>query len=149
MGWKNVNAVIENRLYLGNTVAAKSSRSLTERHITHILSVCHDPIPAEAPESGICHMRIPVEDVAHEDLVIQLPAACAFIHRALQDGGVVLVHCTQGISASPAVVAAYLMWSRRISVADALNIVRIGNYYPCVVFYLLTLLPIQHATRLG
>ena len=68
MGWKNVNAVIEKRLFVGKYVAvtllyfcfypsfisilaAKSSRSLTERQITHIVSVCTDPIPADVPES--------------------------------------------------------------------------------------------------
>ncbi|KAF8914162.1 protein-tyrosine phosphatase-like protein [Gymnopilus junonius] len=124
MVWKNINAVIENRLFLGNIMAAKSTRSLTENRITHILSVCSDPIPAEAPEAGIVHKRIAVEDVDYADLLIHLPSACQFIDQALRSGGVVLVHCVQGISRSAAVVAAYLMWSRRIPVAQALDIVR-------------------------
>lgn len=124
MGWKNINAVIENRLFLGNILAAKSSRSLTERRITHILSVCNDQVPAELPQSGICHMRIPVEDVDYEDLLIHLPSACQFIEEALRGGGNVLVHCVQGISRSAAVVAAYLMWRRRVGVTEALEMVR-------------------------
>jgi dual specificity phosphatase 12 len=88
-------------------MAARSSRSLTERRISHILSVCHDPIPAELPESGITHMRIPVEDVDYADLLIHLPNACRFIDRALRSQGVVLVHCVQGLSRSAAVIAAY------------------------------------------
>ncbi|KDR83936.1 hypothetical protein GALMADRAFT_55087 [Galerina marginata CBS 339.88] len=124
MVWKNINAVIENRLFLGNIMAARSTRSLTENRITHILSVCSDPIPAELPEAGIYHQRIAVEDVDYEDLLIHLPAACHFIDQALRSGGVVLVHCVQGISRSAAVVAAYLMWSRRIPSTQALEIVR-------------------------
>jgi dual specificity phosphatase 12 len=88
-------------------MAARSTRSLTERRITHILSVCTDPIPAELPESGIRHMRIPVEDVDYADLLIYLPSAVQFIDNALKNGGVVLVHCVQGISRSAAVIAAY------------------------------------------
>jgi dual specificity phosphatase 12 len=88
-------------------MAARSSRSLAERRITHIISVCPDAIPAELPESGICHMRIPVEDVDYADLLIHLPSACRFIDQALRGGGVILVHCVQGISRSAAVVAAY------------------------------------------
>ncbi|KAG7096754.1 hypothetical protein E1B28_004166 [Marasmius oreades] len=105
-------------------MAARSTRSLTERRITHIISVCPDPIPAELPESGIRHMRIPVEDVDYADLLIHLPSAVRFIHEAMRSGGVVLVHCVQGISRSAAVVAAYIMWSSRVNATQALEIVR-------------------------
>ncbi|KAG6821552.1 hypothetical protein H0H93_000061 [Arthromyces matolae] len=123
--WKNISPIIENRLFLGNIQAARSSRSLSERNITHILSVCNDHIPAELPESGVRHMRIPVEDVDYEDLLIHLPSACRFIEEALRSGGNVLVHCVQGISRSATVIAAYLMWRRRASNAtEALQMVR-------------------------
>ena len=128
-------------------MAARSTRSMTENNITHIVSVCADPIPGEAPASGICHMRIPVEDVDYADLLIHLPSACQFIDQALRSGGVVFVHCVQGISRSAAVVAAYcrlsififqltsfnhkhaVMWSRRIRCPQALDIVRNGKRY--------------------
>jgi predicted protein tyrosine phosphatase len=88
-------------------LSARSSRSLTERRISHIISVCPDPIPAELPESGITHMRISIEDVDYADLLSHLPAACRFIDQAMRDGGTVLVHCVQGLSRSAAVIAAY------------------------------------------
>ncbi|KAF8195680.1 protein-tyrosine phosphatase-like protein [Mycena galopus ATCC 62051] len=122
MVWKNVDAIIENKLYLGNLVAARSTRSLTERRITHVLSVCADPIPAELPQSGITHFRINIEDVDYADLLIHLPSACQFIDRAIRSGGAVLVH--DGLSRSAAVVAAYLMWSYRLSATKALETVR-------------------------
>lgn len=129
-------------------MAARSTRSLTENRITHILSVCTDPIPAEVPESGICHLRIPVEDVDYADLLIQMPTACRFIEQSLRSGGVVLVHCGQGLSRSPAIVAAYcklittffliclskltnrviVMWSKRVGVAAAVDMVRDGGF---------------------
>jgi dual specificity phosphatase 12 len=141
MGWKNVNAIIEGKLFLGNLNAARSSRSLSERRITHIVSVCSDHIPGELPESGMTHMRIPVEDVDYADLLIYLPAAMRFIHKALSEHGVVLVHCVQGLSRSATVVAAYrqpsfrvskqtsqplliVMWSRRMNATAALEIIR-------------------------
>jgi len=124
MPWRNINAVIEDRLYLGNIMAARSTRSLTENRITHILSVCADQIPAELPEAPYTHMRIAVEDVDFADLLIHLPSACRFIDSALRSGGIVLVHCGQGLSRSAAVVAAYLMWSRRIDATQALEVVR-------------------------
>jgi predicted protein tyrosine phosphatase len=94
-------------VHLTSIMAARSSRSLSERRISHILSVCSDAIPAELPESGITHMRISVEDVDYADLLIHLPHACNFIDHALRSQGVVLVHCVQGLSRSAAVIAAY------------------------------------------
>ncbi|EGO02170.1 hypothetical protein SERLA73DRAFT_177969 [Serpula lacrymans var. lacrymans S7.3] len=124
MGWKNVNTIIEGKLYLGNIQAARSSRSLSERKISHIISVCSDQIPAEDPASGFTHLRINVEDVDHADLLIELPRACRFIDKAIHNGGTVLVHCVQGLSRSAAVVAAYLMCTRRIRSTQALDIIR-------------------------
>ncbi|TFK55445.1 phosphatases II [Heliocybe sulcata] len=124
MGWKNVSTVIDGKLYLGNVSAAISTRSLSERRITHIVSVCNDPIPADLPESGIRQLRIPVEDVDYADLLIHLPAAVRFIHQAIQENGIVLVHCGQGLSRSAAVVAAYLMYTKRLNATAALEEVR-------------------------
>ncbi|KAF5337829.1 hypothetical protein D9758_015705 [Tetrapyrgos nigripes] len=122
--WKNISAIIPNRLYLGNLISARSTRSLTEHRITHVLSVCTDPIPAELPESGIRHKRIAIEDVDYEDLLIHLPCAVNFIQTSLQDGGVILVHCDHGVSRSAVVIAAYLMFTEHISSVKALEMVR-------------------------
>jgi dual specificity phosphatase 12 len=82
--------------------AALSPRTISERQITHIVSVCTDPIPADLPAGGIKQLRIPVPDVDYADLLIHFPAACHFIQKALDGGGSVLVHCNQGLSRSAA-----------------------------------------------
>ncbi|KAJ7160211.1 hypothetical protein C8R46DRAFT_1353961 [Mycena filopes] len=105
----DLNAIIPNKLYLGNLRAARSSRSLAEHRITHILSVCDDPIPAEVPQSGFHHMRISVEDVDYADLLIHFPSTCLFIDHVVRGRGTILVHDVLGLSRSAAVVAAYPM----------------------------------------
>ena len=91
--------------------AARTPRTLSERRVTHIVSVCTDPIPADVPAGGIRQLRIPVEDIDLVDLLIHFPAACRFIHQAIAEGGVVLVHSNEGKSRSAAVVAAYVSTS--------------------------------------
>lgn len=61
-----------NLLLSHSITAACSPRSLSERHITHIVSVCSDPIPSELPESGLKHLRIAVEDVDYADLLVSI-----------------------------------------------------------------------------
>jgi dual specificity phosphatase 12 len=90
-------------------VSAQSTRSLTERRITHIVSVCTDPIPAHHPQSGIRYLRVPVEDQPYEDLLIWMSHTCRFIDEALRTGGVVLVHGVHGLSRGATIMAAYRM----------------------------------------
>ncbi|KIY49394.1 phosphatases II [Fistulina hepatica ATCC 64428] len=124
MPWRDVNVVMD-RLLLGNLRAARSARTMTDRQITHVLSVCRDDVPAQSPQSGLTHMRVPVEDSDLEDLLIYFQSTCGFIHSALTSGGTVLVHCGEGLSRSAAVIAAYLMWSRRTrNATEALDRVR-------------------------
>jgi dual specificity phosphatase 12 len=124
MGFKNVSVIIDGRLFLGNLVSAQSTRSLTERRITHIVSVCVEPIPAHHPQSGIRYLRVPVEDKPDEDLLFWMPHTCRFIDEALRSGGVVLVHGVHGLSRGATIMAAYLMWSRRVSAPEAMDMVR-------------------------
>ena len=57
-------------------------------------------------------------------MLIHLPGACRFIHDAINSGGVVLVHCVQGVSRSASVVCAHLMHAYGWTPAQALQFVK-------------------------
>jgi len=95
--------------FSSSLVSAQSTRSLTERRITHIVSVCVEPIPAHHPQSCIRYLRVPVEDKPDEDLLFWMPHTCRFIDEALRSGGVVLVHGVHGLSRGATIMAAYRM----------------------------------------
>ncbi|KAF7291072.1 MAP kinase phosphatase 2 [Mycena chlorophos] len=125
MVWRNVDPIIENKLYLGNLVAARSTRSLTgitPHHMSSPFAPKRSRPNCRSLASNICASRSRTLDYA--DLLIHLPSACQFIHQALQAGGTVLVHDVQGISRSAAVVAAYLMWTQRLNATRALETIR-------------------------
>ncbi|KAI0068524.1 phosphatases II [Artomyces pyxidatus] len=116
---RNIDAIIDNQLYIGNLSAATSLDLRRQFGITHILSVCPD-----YPSQGPNHLTIPVQDNEYEDLLIHLPAACRFIQTSLNGGGRVLVHCVMGISRSATVIAAYLMMTRHITSHKAIAMIK-------------------------
>jgi Dual specificity phosphatase, catalytic domain len=65
-----------------------------------------------------------LQDSPVEDLLCVLYDALDWTHAALASGGVVLVHCSQGVSRSAALVCAYLMWSEKLSFDAAFEAVK-------------------------
>ncbi|KAF8555573.1 phosphatases II [Imleria badia] len=116
----SINAVIDDKLYIGNLSAALSQDVRKKLGITHLLSVCTEHTFDPQPNA----MVISVQDSEYEDLLIHLPGACHFIETALSSGGKVLVHCVMGISRSATVISAYLMVSQRLSVSAAIQYIR-------------------------
>lgn len=68
-------------------------------------------------------LRIDVEDNGRPDetrrMIGLLPKAILHIHEQLTAGNKVVVHCTDGMQRSPAVVAAYLVAKRRMTAWEA------------------------------
>ncbi|KAJ6581101.1 protein-tyrosine phosphatase-like protein [Mycena capillaripes] len=118
---ESFNAIIDDKLYLGNLSTAESPQLLARLGITHVLSVCPDYL---APAETVQHLILPMVDDEHFDILAHLPTTCRFIQEALDGGGRVLAHCVMGISRSATVVCAYLMFSQHISAAQAIRLVR-------------------------
>jgi predicted protein tyrosine phosphatase len=64
-------------------------------------------------------LRISVKDSADEKLIQKFPEVLEFIHHARSVHKPVLVHCSMGVSRSPAVVIAYLIKYEEMTLYDA------------------------------
>lgn len=73
---------------------------------------------------AVAHYKFAVDDAPHADLSVHFSRAHELIESALARGQCVLVHCAEGVSRSPAVVCAHLMFKRGIDAFDALDTVK-------------------------
>ncbi|CCG84943.1 protein of unknown function [Taphrina deformans PYCC 5710] len=115
---------IQPGLYLGDLPAAKDILSIESKRISHVLSVCHVPDLTYPADLRIRHKHIDVDDARDEDLLDHFKDCWRFIRDCLDEGGRILVHCEQGISRSPTVVAAYLMRAERMHPVSALTYIK-------------------------
>lgn len=114
--------------------------------ITHVLSIMRD---GPAPIPGITHLAIDALDIESEFLLdAAVPAALNFIQAALDAQGCVLAHCQHGHSRSVAIVSAFLMRSRGISAAAAVDIVAAARLIDINPAFQIQLLILQHANNL-
>lgn len=120
-------------LWLGSIASVKNYRCLETAGFTHIISVMtYEEIAErdiEIPER-IVWTIISVEDDGVEHLYSHLESATISIDNILKAGGRVLVHCMDGISRSPTVIIAYIMWRLGLRLIAALVYVR--ERRPCV-----------------
>uniref|UniRef100_A0A8D0BQH1 Dual specificity protein phosphatase 12 n=1 Tax=Salvator merianae TaxID=96440 RepID=A0A8D0BQH1_SALMN len=84
------------------------------------LLVVDSELPEAARTVGMeAVLHVQVLDQPGEDLLSHLDACTAFISRAQERGGVVLVQCQAGVSRSVAVVTAYLVKANSLTLEEA------------------------------
>eukprot|EP00753_Platysulcus_tardus_P015869 PLAT5321.2.p1 GENE.PLAT5321.2~~PLAT5321.2.p1 ORF type:complete len:268 (-),score=14.82 PLAT5321.2:72-875(-) len=116
-------------VWIGPQRAAGKVAALEAAGITHVLTANGQPprlllAMAARKMTALQNLVLELDDEPEEDIASTFPTAIAFIQKALAEGGGVLVHCTAGISRSCTIVCAYLMATQRISVEEALHVVR-------------------------
>ncbi|KAI7803584.1 putative dual specificity protein phosphatase 16-like [Triplophysa rosa] len=109
-------------LYLGAETDVTQD-GLSDRGISYVLSVSRCcPQPSFLPQSQ--YLRIPIDDSLRDDLLPWIPRALHFIDGAMSLGCSVLVHCAAGISRSPALAVAYVMYSMKMDLDHAYRFVK-------------------------
>ncbi|XP_054463351.1 dual specificity protein phosphatase 16 [Anoplopoma fimbria] len=115
-------SVILPRLYLGAESDVTQER-LASLGISYVLSVSRcSPQPSFLPHSR--YLRIPIDDSLWDDLLPWIPQALHFIDAAMSSGASVLVHCAAGISRSPALAVAYIMYRLGMDLDHAYRFVK-------------------------
>ncbi|XP_034396360.1 tyrosine-protein phosphatase MSG5 [Cyclopterus lumpus] len=110
------------RLYLGAEGDVTQER-LASLGISYVLSVSRcSPQPSFLPHSR--YLRIPIDDSLWDDLLPWIPQALHFIDAAMSSGASVLVHCAAGISRSPALAVAYIMYRLGLDLDHAYRFVK-------------------------
>ena len=111
---------IEDRLFLGSDVVARSLSTLLAHGITHVVNAAGTACPEyHARDGRLTYLTLHLYDSPGEDLSPVLYEALDFIEGALNGGGAVFVHCQQGVSRSSTVVVAHTMRTRRWPFTEA------------------------------
>ena len=133
------SSILDDFLYVGGVKVASNLDTLLQNNITHIINCVGQKCENLWP-NHFKYLRYEIPDNGTDDICIYLRSAFEFIEQAKSRNGKILIHCVKGISRSPAIAIGYLMWKRRLTVEDALIIVRghrqIADPNPSFVFQL-------------
>ena len=116
---------ITENLYLGKLSGAKNIDKIKKLGIKKVLSLTEEFCWPNYNESdNIIHKKLIVGDSERQNIIKYFGECLNFI----KGDDKVLVHCAGGISRSPTVVIAYIMWSKKMSYKEALEFVREKRY---------------------
>lgn len=96
---------ITNQIWLGSSQDAKDAATLKAAGITHILNVAEDLPPALGWKDGFAHYHVGLRDDTNHPA--KYKAACNVLAALVEEGHKVLVHCHEGRSRSPYIVALF------------------------------------------
>lgn len=115
---------------MGDALAfAARTPSVVKNHtVTHVLTLTNTPpewrqVLGENDPIPFVTMFVPVSDQPSSDLLGYFDSCVRFIKEGIDSNGTVLVHCEHGVSRSPTVVVAYLMWKECVPLKVAMEVV--------------------------
>ncbi len=110
---------ITDTIFLGNMDAAFNIKKLKNLGIRKVLTVM-SAFGNHYPENTFIHKTIDITDDYNSNIIRYFKDCLLFI-----DGyDKVFVHCAAGMSRSPTVVIAYLMWKQKLSLNNAIKFVK-------------------------
>ena len=114
----SINQITET-IYLGNIDAAFDVKMLKKLGIKKVLTVMSG-FGNQYPERAFIHKTIDILDDYETNIIQYFKECISFI-----DGrDKVFVHCAAGMSRSPTIVIAYLMWKKQLLLNEAIELVK-------------------------
>ena len=117
--------VVPERLWIGNTIDARDVTRVLGHGITAIVDLAIEELPIQFPRD-VVYCRFPLIDGAGNQPAV-LRAAIETVASFITSGTATLVACSAGMSRSPAIVAAAMATTERITLADALGKLAAGQ----------------------
>ncbi|KAK7505300.1 hypothetical protein BaRGS_00003462 [Batillaria attramentaria] len=128
---KNPYDLVYDGIYLGGASVARKPDVLKSLGVTHVVNAAHgskynqiDTSPEYYQEADITFHGIPALDIMTYKILPHLRPPAEFMQKARQNGGVLYVHCQQGVSRSATVILAYLMLHQDYQLLDAVRTLR-------------------------
>jgi protein-tyrosine phosphatase len=114
------------KIYLGNAIHGSTLSMLLRLGISKVVNVSGENYNhlLRCEDNEITVLLINVSDHPKSDLSYYFATSNEFIEKALSDSAVVLVHCQEGMSRSPTLVIAFLMFHLRYSLKESICYVR-------------------------
>lgn len=112
-------------MWLGDSSNSRDLGWLMEHNVSFILNCAAECANHHTEQLNYLHLRL--LDKPEESVRRAFEPAIAFLQKAHEAGHVVYVHCAAGRSRSATLVIAYIMKSRRMSLRDAIYVVRMAR----------------------
>jgi hypothetical protein len=122
---KSMREVIPTRLWIGNALDARNVTGVLDLGIAVVVDLAIEGPPIQFPRD-VVYCRFPLIDGAGNQPAV-LRAAVETVANFIEFQTPTLVACGAGMSRSPAIVAAAMATTKRITVADALKALIAGQ----------------------
>ena len=110
---------ITNTIYLGNIDAAFNKKKLKQLGIKKVLTVM-GAFGNHYNSNEFIHKSIDVDDDYQTNIIQYFQECLLFI----EGNDKIFVHCAAGMSRSPTIVIAYIMWKNKLSLNKAIKFVK-------------------------
>ena len=110
---------ITETIFLGNIDAAFNKKKLKQLGIKKVLTVMSAFGNHYSPHEFI-HKSIDVDDDFRTNIICHFKECILFIEGKDK----IFVHCAAGMSRSPTIVIAYIMWKRKLRLNEAIKFVK-------------------------